>query len=398
MDKFLMNWKKEMIKMKNKILHGDIIKMLRTLEDSSVDMIFIDPPYNLQLDKKLIRPNERKYEGVEDEWDRFESLEAYDDFTADYLSECYRVLKPNGTIWVIGTYHNIFRLGYIMQNLGYWILNDIIWVKKNPTPNFNGTRFNNAHETLIWASKNKGAKYTFNYQAMKRYNGGKQMRSDWLIPVCRGRERILIDGKKAHSTQKPEALLYRIILSSTNIGDTVLDPFFGTGTTGVVAKRLGRNWIGIEKYVNYVQLAYTRIKNVDAIADHSYLHTITRRNALKVKMSDLIDSSLLKVGDTLYSSDKIYEAVLKADSTLKLKDIDISGSIHKLSAYLLNKKNNNGWDYWYVYYNNIFMSLNTLRELYRLEIDSDYELSLENGDMDIYKNVVNQRKNLNTEQ
>jgi DNA modification methylase len=237
----------------NTIIKGDCTKVLKQIPDNSVDLIFADPPYNLQLQGELWRPNQTKVDAVNDKWDKFESFEEYDNFCEEWLTECRRVLKENGTIWVIGSYHNIFRIGKIMQDLGFWILNDILWIKTNPMPNFRGTRFNNAHETLIWASKSKHSKYTFNYKTMKAFNDDLQLRSDWYIPLCNGSERIKVNGEKAHSTQKPEALLYRIIISTSKPGDIVLDPFIGTGTTAAVAKKLGRKYIGIEKEDFYIK-------------------------------------------------------------------------------------------------------------------------------------------------
>ena len=249
------------------IICGETIEELKNLPDNSVDLVFADPPYNLQLDQNLYRPNNSKVDAVDDEWDQFESFEEYDKFSHAWLKEAQRVLKPTGTIWVIGSYHNIFRIGYIMQNLGYWILNDVIWQKANPMPNFRGKRFTNAHETLIWASKDKNSKkYTFNYDAMKSLNENMQMRSDWYLPICSGHERLKNDeGKKLHPTQKPEGLLHRIIISSTNKGEVILDPFFGTGTTGVVCKKLGRKFIGIEKSATYIKEAKKRILKVKKI-------------------------------------------------------------------------------------------------------------------------------------
>jgi modification methylase len=248
----------------NQILHGDSLEILQQLPEKSIDVIFADPPYNLQLSQELWRPNNSRVDAVDDAWDQFESFETYDVFSSTWLSDCRRVLKDTGTIWVIGTYHNIFRIGTIMQDLGFWLLNDIIWIKTNPMPNFRGVRFTNAHETLIWASKSRKAKYAFNHHAMKVFNKGKQMRSDWewVFPLCKGSERLKVNGEKAHPTQKPEELLYRVILSSSNPGDVVLDPFFGTGTTGAIAKRLHRNWIGIERETNYIEIAQQRINAV----------------------------------------------------------------------------------------------------------------------------------------
>ena len=243
----------------DEILPGDCIDILEHLPAKSVDLIFADPPYNLQLQQELWRPNMTRVDAVDDAWDRFTSFQAYDEFTRRWLQGCRRVLKDTGTLWVIGSYHNIYRVGTILMDLGYWILNDVVWIKTNPMPNFRGVRFTNAHETLIWAQKERGARYTFNYHDMKALNDDLQMRSDWHIPLCTGAERIKVNGEKAHSTQKPEALLYRVILSSSNPGDVVLDPFFGSGTTGAVAKRLSRHWIGIERDERYIAVARERI-------------------------------------------------------------------------------------------------------------------------------------------
>ncbi len=367
----------------NRIIQGDSIDKLRELPDNSIDLIFADPPYNLQLENELIRPNENKFEGVEDEWDKFDTMKEYDKFSIAWLRECRRILKDTGSIWVIGTYHNIFRIGNIMQDMDFWILNDIVWIKVNPTPNFKGTRFNNAHETIIWASKSKKSKFTFHYQTMKRFNDNKQMRSDWLIPICQGSERVKIDGVKAHPTQKPEALLNRVILSSSNIGDVVLDPFFGSGTTGAVAKKLKRNWLGIERDQKYISVANERINSivVDKNIPENVYTTFNRKNATRVKFSQLIDAKMINIGDTIYSRDKSKSAIVKADASVISGNI--SGSIHSLSAYLLNIKNNNGWDYWYCYYDNKFISINVLREIYRKSIlGENTELVIED-----YKNI-----------
>jgi DNA modification methylase len=243
----------------NQVIQGDCLEVLSQLPERSVDLIFADPPYNLQLRGELRRPDLTRVNAVQDDWDQFADFAAYDEFTQAWLSACRGVLKDNGTLWVIGTYHNIYRVGAILQDLGFWILNDVIWLKANPMPNFRGVRFTNAQETLIWAQKIPGAPYTFNYQEMKALNGDLQMRSDWTIPLCTGKERIKVNGRKAHATQKPEALLRRVIASSSKPGDLVLDPFFGTGTTGAVAQKLGRNWIGIERDAQYVMLARKRI-------------------------------------------------------------------------------------------------------------------------------------------
>ena len=262
-----------MSKFENKIVNGNSLEILKKIPDKTFNLIFADPPYNLQIGKKLKRPDDSKVNGVNDKWDQFESFKHYDDFCKDWLKECKRVLKDNGSIWVIGSYHNIFRLGFHLQNLNYWLLNDIIWRKNNPMPNFRGTRFTNAHETLIWASKNKKSKYTFNYQSLKCLNDDLQMRSDWTFPICNGKERLKKNGKKVHSTQKPEALLHRIILATTNKGDTILDPFLGTGTTAAVAKKLGRKYFGIEKDKKYFKAANERIDKIKVI-EENYLDVL----------------------------------------------------------------------------------------------------------------------------
>ena len=259
--------------LKNKIINGDSLEELKKIPDETFDLIFADPPYNLQLKKELSRPDTSKVDAVDDKWDQFESFKSYDEFTFDWLKECKRILKKNGSIWVIGSYHNIFRVGATIQDLGFWILNDVIWNKNNPMPNFRGTRFTNAHETLIWASKSEGSKYTFNYQSLKCLNDDLQMRSTWNLPICNGKERLKKNGKKVHSTQKPEALLHRIILASSNKNDFILDPFLGSGTTAVVSKKLGRKYFGIEKEKNYFDASRKRLNNTDIIKDE-YLDTL----------------------------------------------------------------------------------------------------------------------------
>jgi len=248
----------------NKVLEGDCIEVMKEMPDNSVDLIFADPPYNLQLRNELIRPNMTKVDAVNDEWDKFDSFDEYDKFSEQWLKECRRILKRTGTFWVIGSYHNIFRVGKIMHDLGFWVLNDVVWVKSNPMPNFRGVRFTNAHETLIWASKDDKSKgYTFNYELMKQYNQGKQMRSDWYFSICNGDERIKDRfGKKVHTTQKPLALLERIVLSTSRKGDIILDPFAGTGTTGFAAKKHGRNYILIEKEHKYIPVIENRLKQI----------------------------------------------------------------------------------------------------------------------------------------
>jgi len=345
----------------NKIVRGDCIQVLKELPDNSVDLIFADPPYNLQLQGELWRPNQTKVDAVNDEWDKFNSFEDYDKFSQEWLKECRRVLKENGTIWVIGSYHNIFRIGKIMQDVGFWILNDIIWIKTNPMPNFKGTRFNNAHETLIWASKNKDSRYTFHYKTMKAFNDDLQLRSDWYIPICNGRERIRVNGEKAHSTQKPEALLYRIIISTSNPNDIVLDPFMGSGTTGAIAKKLGRNFIGIEKEEFYIKIANERIANAKPYAHQTLTYPFETKKP-KVPFGNLIEAGLIKPGEKLLSKDKKHKAEVLANGTIVLGDI--SGSIHSVSAQVLGKTSNNGWTFWFVERDNNLKSIDELRDEY----------------------------------
>lgn len=352
----------------NQVLQGDCMEIMeKTLPAKIADAIFADPPYNLQLEAELYRPNETRVNGVEDAWDKFSSPKEYDRFTEGWLKACRRVLKDEGTIWVIGSYHNIFRIGKIMSDLDFWILNDVVWIKNNPMPNFRGVRFTNAHETLIWAKKTKDQTiYTFNYQSMKIHNDDKQMRSDWYIPICSGRERIKNDGIKAHSTQKPEALLRRVILASTRPGDLILDPFFGTGTTGAVAKELGRNFIGIDKEPAYVQLAQDRIQNKQAPAVSNRLLTAPEKRRLpQVPFGQLLEAGLLKVGDTLYSPNKKQKALVCADGSLISGEM--RGSIHQLGARVQNKQTCNGWDFWHYLEKGRLASINTLRERYRRE-------------------------------
>jgi modification methylase len=330
----------------DKVLRGDCIEVLRSLPDASVDMVFADPPYNLQLGGDLLRPDNSKVDAVDDDWDKFDSFAAYDAFTRAWMAECRRVLKPEGSIWVIGSYHNIFRLGTAIQDLGFWVLNDIIWRKSNPMPNFKGTRFTNAHETLIWAARSREQKrYTFNYDALKAFNEDTQMRSDWTLALCTGEERIKgEDGKKAHPTQKPEALLHRVILAATKPGDVVLDPFFGTGTTGAAAKRLGRHWVGIERDPEYAKVAEKRIKAVVPGAPEDLVVTGSKRSEPKVPFGALVEAGLLMPGDRLYSPKGDREARVRADGSLVSGEF--TGSIHKLGALLENAPACNGWTYW----------------------------------------------------
>ncbi len=328
------------------LLEGDCIEIMEQLPAESVDLVFADPPYNLQLRHELWRPNQTLVNAVNDSWDQFSDFAAYDAFTHAWLSACRRVLKPQGTLWVIGTYHNIHRVGTALQDLGFWILNSIIWVKANPMPNFRGVRFTNAHETLLWAQKQAGMPYTFNHHAMKALNDDLQMRSDWFLPICNGRERLKVNGAKAHATQKPEALLYRVLLSSTNPGDVVLDPFFGTGTTGVAARKLQRHWIGIEKDAGYVCLARERIEQtpVGAASPAVYASHNPRR-ADRIPFGALLENGLLKPGQTLYFGEKgDISARVMADGALEYEHQ--RGSIHKI-ARLIDPRPGNGWSQWF---------------------------------------------------
>lgn len=332
----------------NQVLEGSALHILDDLPARSVDLVFADPPYNLQLGGELWRPNMTRVDAVSDDWDRFEDFAAYDAFTRGWLAACRRVLKDTGTLWVIGSYHNIYRVGAILLDLGYWILNDVVWIKTNPMPNFLGTRFTNAQETLLWAQKHQGAPYTFNYQSMKALNGGKQMRSDWLIPICSGAERIRVDGQKAHPTQKPEALLYRVILSSSNPGDVVLDPFLGTGTTGVVARKLHRHWIGIEQDPDYAQIARERIA---AIQPGSYSEDVyrpyERRRLPRVPFGRLIEHGLIRPGQRLYfGKNGVEVAVVLSDGRIKWGQV--TGSIHQVGKAILDAPSCNGWKHWFV--------------------------------------------------
>jgi len=338
--------------------------MLRKLPDASINMVFADPPYNLQLGGDLLRPNHSRVDGVEEDWDRFDGFAAYDAFTRDWLTEVKRVLKPDGSLWVIGSYHNIFRVGSLLQDLGFWILNDIIWRKTNPMPNFNGKRFTNAHETLIWCSPSQDAKPTFNYHAMKALNEGTQMRSDWVLPICSGGERLKQNGKKAHPTQKPESLLYRVVLASTNPGDLVLDPFFGTGTTGAVAKRLGRDWLGIEREESYIAAATARIDAVEpAPEDVSLLTTPTKRGAPRIPFGSIVEQGLLRAGDQLFDIRKRVVAKVNADGSIAAKNI--RGSIHQVGARVQNAPACNGWTYWHFETDGKTIPIDDLRERVR---------------------------------
>ena len=345
----------------NVILEGDCIAEMARLPDKSVDMIFADPPYNLQLGGDLFRPEGSRVDAVDDEWDKFESLTAYDNFTRDWLEQARRILKDDGTIWVIGSYHNIYRVGALLQDAEFWILNDIVWRKSNPMPNFRGTRFTNAHETLIWCAKDEKARYTFNYRAMKALNDDLQMRSDWLLPICAGGERVKgEDGSKAHPTQKPEALLYRILLACTKPGDVVLDPFFGTGTTGAVARRLGRRWIGIERERAYIKVAHERIASTLPL-DESAMQTVPdKREQPRVAFGLLVENGMVPAGATLTDAKRRWSATVRADGSIASGSH--AGSIHKVGAAIQGAPSCNGWTFWHVEQGQTLTLLDALRQ------------------------------------
>ncbi|MEM9013005.1 MAG: site-specific DNA-methyltransferase [Pseudomonadota bacterium] len=332
---------------RDRILAGECVEVMAALPEGSIDLIFADPPYNLQLRSTLHRPDNSRVDAVDEAWDRFGSLAAYDRFTRDWLAAARRALKPDGAIWVIGSYHNIFRLGTALQDAGFWILNDVVWRKTNPMPNFRGKRLTNAHETLIWAAKSDDARYTFNYDALKALNDGVQMRSDWLLPICTGLERLKDDdGNKLHPTQKPEALLHRIIVGTTRPGETVLDPFFGTGTTGAVARRLGRHFIGIEREEAYRNAAEARLAGIATAEDSALTVTPSRRDAPRVPFGQLVERGLLSPGQVLVSRNGRHAAKVRVDGTLVAANV--SGSIHRVGAVLEGAPSCNGWTFWHV--------------------------------------------------
>ena len=346
------------------ILSGDCIEAMRSLPDNSVDCVFADPPYNLQLGGDLNRPDGSEVDAVTDEWDQFDSFRAYDEFTRSWLAEARRVRKPDGALWVIGSYHNIFRVGAILQDLGFWILNDIVWRKTNPMPNFKGTRFTNAHETLIWASQGEKARYHFNYRAMKTLNDELQMRSDWVLPICSGGERLKENGKKAPPPQKPESLLYRVLLATTETGDVVLDPFFGTGTTGAVAKRLGREWIGCEREDFYRNVATKRIAK-ELPLDESALKTMqSKRAAPRVAFGAVVETGLIAPGTKLFDKKRRWFATVRADGSLDCSGQ--TGSIHALGKELQGAPSCNGWTFWHYENGGEVKPIDAARELYRL--------------------------------
>jgi len=346
----------------NTIIAGDCLANLTFMPNDSIDLIFADPPYWMQTEGVLLRTDGTKFSGVEDKWDKFNTYKEYDEFCEKWLGECKRILKPNGAIWVIGAFQNIYRIGYIMQNLGFWILNDVIWSKPNAVPNFGGTRLQNAHETLLWCTKSPEAKYTFNYKTMKHLNGDKQDKSVWDIGICIGSERLKDeDGKKLHSTQKPEKLLYKLILATTKPGDVVLDPFFGTGTTGTVAKLLGRNYIGLEKEAEYIEIARRRIEKVKR-EENSLFDLSLEVKPPRVSTKQLIESGYLSVGEELYSKKNMY--VGKLTSNGYVDDDQEVLSIHKMSAKHLNLPNHNGWDFFYIKRDGKLKPLDDLRYEY----------------------------------
>ena len=349
-----------MTKFIDRIVNGSSLEIIKTIPSKTFDLVFADPPYNMQIGETLRRPDASKVKGVDDKWDQFESFKHYDDFCKTWLIECKRILKDNGSIWVIGSYHNIFRLGYHLQNLNYWLLNDVIWRKNNPMPNFRGTRFTNAHETLIWASKNKKSKYTFNYQSLKCLNDDLQMRSDWMLPICNGKERLKKNRKKVHSTQKPESLLHRIILATTNKDDAIFDPFLGTGTTAVVAKKLGRKYFGIEKDKKYFKAASDRI-NKTQIIEESNLDTLeNNKSKPRVPFGSLVELGIIKPGTSIFDQKKKINAKIMADGSIKHSSVE--GSIHKVAAKILGTESCNGWTYWYCNVNGSIKPIDNLRQ------------------------------------
>ena len=351
----------------NRILLGDSTDLMNSLPAGSVDMIFADPPYNLQLAGDLRRPDDSMVDAVDDEWDKFSSFAAYDKFTRAWLAAAQRVLKDDGTLWVIGSYHNIFRVGVALQDLGFWILNDVIWRKANPMPNFRGKRFTNAHETMIWCSKNQDAKrYTFNYEAMKALNDDLQMRSDWLLPICSGNERLKENGVKAHATQKPEALLHRVLIAATKPGDVVLDPFFGSGTTGAVAKRLGRSFIGLEREEKYVKIAEKRIAQVVPGAPDDIETTRSKKSEPRIPFGWVVERGLLSPGTVLCDPSRRFRAKVRADGSLA--SADATGSIHKMGAHVQGASACNGWVFWHMDVEGKLVPIDILRQKLRAEL------------------------------
>src|SRR5580704_1387195 len=348
------------------VIDGDCLDEMALLPAASVDLVFADPPYNLQLSQELHRPDNSRVDGVEADWDKFADFAEYDRFTRAWLGECRRLLKPAGALWVIGSYHNIFRVGAILQDLGFWILNDVVWRKANPMPNFRGRRFTNAHETLLWCAADRDARYTFNYEAMKALNDELQMRSDWLIPICGGSERLKDgDGRKAHPTQKPEALLHRVLLASSRPGDIVLDPFCGTGTTGAVARRLGRRFIGIERDPAYAALARRRIAAV-VPAESEAVRLESKREAQRIPFGSLVERGLLQPGEVLFDQSGRYRARIRADGSVI--SAEHKGSIHAVAAQLQGAPACNGWAFWHVERRGQPVSIDWFRQQVRAEL------------------------------
>jgi modification methylase len=346
-----------------RVILGDCIAEMEAMPAKSVDMIFADPPYNLQLNGDLFRPEGGLVDAVNDAWDKFDSLGAYDSFTTRWLSAARRVLKDDGTIWVIGSYHNIYRVGAILQDMGFWILNDVVWRKTNPMPNFNGTRFTNAHETLLWCSKRENARYTFNYHAMKALNEDKQMRSDWELPIASGGERIKIAGRKAHPTQKPESLLYRVILAASSPGDLVLDPFTGSGTTGAVARMLGRRFVGIDREPAYVEVASQRIAAAQPMKSDALMVTRGKRAEPRVAFGTLVEAGLILPGQELVDTARRYRARVRADGSVAFRGD--AGSIHQMGAAAQGAPSCNGWTFWHIERRGRLEPIDTLRAEYR---------------------------------
>ena len=350
----------------DRVCVGDCVDLLRGLPEGCADLIFADPPYNLQLGGNLYRPNNSRVDGVEDDWDRFDDQQAYDAFTRDWLAAARHALSDDGSLWVIGSYHNIYRVGAILQDLGFWILNDIIWRKTNPMPNFRGRRFTNAHETLLWAVKDKGARYTFNYQSMKALNDDLQMRSDWFIPICGGAERLRDDeGQKLHSTQKPEALLHRVILASSKPGDLVVDPFFGSGTTGAVAKRLRRRWLGFERDPRYAAIAQERIAKVQP-ADPEAVAVMAKRDEPRIPFGWLVEHGLLEPGTPLYGPGRRWSAKVRSDGTVIAEKA--RGSIHQVGAAVQGAPSCNGWTFWHINVEGTLVPIDLLRQKLRARL------------------------------
>jgi modification methylase len=344
----------------DQVMLGDAVQLMRMLPTASIHCVFADPPYNLQLRGELRRPDDSLVDGVDDDWDRFTDFASYDAFTREWLTECRRLLREDGTIWVIGSYHNIFRIGAILQELGFWILNDVVWRKANPMPNFRGRRFTNAHETLIWAARSQQSRYRFNYQSMKALNDDVQMRSDWFIPLCTGAERLRnLHGLKLHPTQKPEALLHRVLLSSTSPGDIVLDPFLGTGTSAAVAKRLSRHFIGIERHPAYVEAALGRLLTIDATTGEGMVMTRSKREIPRVPFGSLVERGLLPPGTVLTDRTRRVQAVVVADGSIRVGDVQ--GSIHKMGAAVQNAPSCNGWLFWHFQRDSAWLAIDVLR-------------------------------------